>query len=140
MASVADEQMIWWTVILINLSWVAVVNTETARLRSVLNRASLTKIISYPVHCNFVYTGLPPGLSCPCPIFQNTNYAKPLLLQKCSLHGDISWSESSLGAYVILEEMLWPESTILTHCSRETCKSVIGKQCRPRSDAAERSV
>ena len=25
----------------------------------------------------------------------------------------------------------------LTHCSRETRKRVIGKQCRPRSDAAE---
>ena len=28
----------------------------------------------------------------------------------------------------------------LTHCSRETRKRVIGKQCRPRSDAAERGV
>ena len=24
----------------------------------------------------------------------------------------------------------------LTHCSRETCKRIIGKQCRPRSDSA----
>ena len=29
---------------------------------------------------------------------------------------------------------------LLTHCSRETRKTVIGKQCRPRSDAAECSV
>ena len=29
---------------------------------------------------------------------------------------------------------------ILTHCSRETRKRVIGKQCRPISDAAERGV
>ena len=28
----------------------------------------------------------------------------------------------------------------LTHCSRETRKRVIGKQCTPRSDAAERGV
>ena len=28
----------------------------------------------------------------------------------------------------------------LTHCSRETPKRVFGKQCRSRSDAAERSV
>ena len=28
----------------------------------------------------------------------------------------------------------------ITHCSRETRKRVIGKQCRPRSDAAERGV
>ena len=28
----------------------------------------------------------------------------------------------------------------LTHCSREACKMVIGKQCRPRSDAAESGV
>ena len=28
----------------------------------------------------------------------------------------------------------------LTHCSRETRKRVIGKQCRPRSDATERGV
>ena len=28
----------------------------------------------------------------------------------------------------------------LTHCSQETCKRVIGKQCRSRSDAAECSV
>ena len=28
----------------------------------------------------------------------------------------------------------------LTHCSRETRKRVLGKQCRPRSDAAERGV
>ena len=28
----------------------------------------------------------------------------------------------------------------LTHCSRETRKRVIDKQCRPRSDAAERGV
>ena len=28
----------------------------------------------------------------------------------------------------------------LTHCSRETRKRVIGKQCRPRSDAAKRGV
>ena len=28
----------------------------------------------------------------------------------------------------------------LTHCSRETRKRVIGKQCRPRSDAAECGV
>ena len=28
-------------------------------------------------------------------------------------------------------------SNRLTHCSRETCKRVIGKQCRPRSDATE---
>ena len=28
----------------------------------------------------------------------------------------------------------------LTHCSRETPKRVTGKQCRPRSDAAERGV
>ena len=26
---------------------------------------------------------------------------------------------------------------LLTHCSQETPKRVIGKQCRPRSDAAE---
>ena len=29
---------------------------------------------------------------------------------------------------------------LLIHCMRETRKSVIGKQCRPRSDAAERGV
>ena len=28
----------------------------------------------------------------------------------------------------------------LTHCSRETRKREISKQCRPRSDAAERGV
>ena len=28
----------------------------------------------------------------------------------------------------------------LTHCSRETRKRVIGKQCTPRSDATERGV
>ena len=28
----------------------------------------------------------------------------------------------------------------LTHCSRETRKRVIGKQCRPRSDATECSI
>ena len=28
----------------------------------------------------------------------------------------------------------------LTHCNRETRKRVIAKQCRPRSDAAERGV
>ena len=28
----------------------------------------------------------------------------------------------------------------LTHCSRETHEKVIGKQCRPRSDTAERGV
>ena len=28
-------------------------------------------------------------------------------------------------------------SPLLTHCCRETSKNVIGKQCRPRSDAAE---
>ena len=28
----------------------------------------------------------------------------------------------------------------LTHCSREAHKRVIGKQCRPRSDAAERGI
>ena len=32
------------------------------------------------------------------------------------------------------------ELYILTHVSRETLKSVIGKQCRPRSDATERVV
>ena len=29
---------------------------------------------------------------------------------------------------------------MLTHCSRETPKRVIGKQCRPRSDTAKRGV
>ena len=29
---------------------------------------------------------------------------------------------------------------VLSNCSRETRKRVIGKQCRPRSDAAERGV
>ena len=29
---------------------------------------------------------------------------------------------------------------LLTHCSRETRKRVNGKQCRPRSDAAECGV
>ena len=39
--------------------------------------------------------------------------------------------------------ILYSKSTFflnLTYCSRETCKRVVGKQCRPRSEAAERGV
>ena len=35
---------------------------------------------------------------------------------------------------------VFEEYGALTHCSRETRKRVIGKQCRPRSDAAERGI
>ena len=31
----------------------------------------------------------------------------------------------------------WCGGAVLTHCSWETPKRLIGKQCRPRSDAAE---
>ena len=40
------------------------------------------------------------------------------------------------------KDMLWCKNNmyILTHFSRDTPKRVIGKQCRPRSDAAEHGI
>ena len=40
----------------------------------------------------------------------------------------------------VLSEPIRVQQDTLTHCSRETSKRVIGKQCRPRSDAAEHCV
>ena len=52
----------------------------------------------------------------------------------------ISMSKWLCSSYLgrVMDQMQYYNS--LTHCSRETSKRVIGKQCRPRSDAAERGV
>ena len=46
--------------------------------------------------------------------------------------------------FVIFDQSIWwvliRIATILTHCSLETPKKVFGKQCRPRSEAAEHGV
>ena len=49
------------------------------------------------------------------------------------------WSEYPMVRFLTLQ-LLCSERRCLTHCSRETRKRVIGKQCRPRSDAAKRGV
>ena len=49
------------------------------------------------------------------------------LQDKCRQHKQTTFSDAGFFG-------------ISTHCSRETPQRVIGKQCRPRSDAAEHSV
>ena len=43
-------------------------------------------------------------------------------------------------AHYVCNETCATFASKITHCSRENRKRVIGKQCRPRSDAAERGV
>ena len=45
-----------------------------------------------------------------------------------------------LNFYVTGELYLIFPNLSVTHCSRETRKRVLGKQCRPRSDAPEPGV
>ena len=60
--------------------------------------------------------------------------------------GDVTakdpWGNVLLCSFSLQDPIsIWSYRNIaLTHCSRETRKRVLGKQCRPRSDAAERGV
>ena len=64
-----------------------------------------------------------PALVCKQKVYSKSYHIK--ILFSC-LHGLKCLTQGHLWS------LLW-----LTHCSLETSKRVIGKQCRPRSDAAE---
>ena len=54
----------------------------------------------------------------------------------CQFLTELSASDTIMAGYYGFA-FLFKVNVFLTHCSRETRKRVIGKQCRPRSDAAE---
>ena len=60
---------------------------------------------------------------------------EPIKKKKKNLHipTDKPWFNCYISFYAELKEIFWKLSS--THSHLETCKSVIGKQCRPRSDA-----
>ena len=57
------------------------------------------------------------------------NHAKPCLQADVAIEGS--------DHHVSSLQSVWTLSCLLTHCCLEIPKRVIGKQCRPRLDAAE---